>query len=303
MRVADRAPWQRWITRHVARPLEAVFVRACFRLLQTLSIDTSSAVGGAIARTIGPWIGVSRRARKNLRMVFPEKSDAEIEVLVREMWDNLGRTAAEYPHLQTMLATYADGRIELRGMEHVERGLARGTSIIFFSGHFGNWEMPTVASRHKGVPLNLVYRPANNEAVEKIFQEGRGGIAESLLPKGPEGARALLQCLRAHRHLGMLLDQKMSDGIEVPFFGRPAMTAGALASLAQKFDCSVIPVQIERRKGAHFRLTFHPALDIPDSGDRKADAIAVMTRVNQYFEAWIRQNPGQWLWLHRRWQD
>jgi KDO2-lipid IV(A) lauroyltransferase len=299
--VAERAPWQRWITRNLARPLETVFVRACFRLLQMLSIDASSAVGGAVARTIGPWIGVSRRARKNLRDVFPEKSDAEIEALIRDMWDNLGRVAAEYPHLARILATHPDGRIEVRGMEHVERAKARGTSIIFFSGHLANWEVCAITAMKFGAPLNLVYRPANNEAVEKLFQDGRGAIAEGLLPKGPDGARAMLQCLRDHRHLGMLLDQKMSDGIEVPFFGRPAMTAGALGPLAQKYECTVIPSQIERLEGARFRLTFHPPLNIPDSGDRKADALAVMARVNQYFEDWIRQRPGQWLWLHRRW--
>lgn len=301
--MADRAPWQRWITRHIAQPLETALVRGCFRLLRLLSVDRSSALGGKIARTIGPWIGVSRRARKNLRTVFPEKSPEEIEAIVRDMWENLGRVAGEYPHLQSIFDSYSEGRIEIRGIEHAERAKALGKPIIYFSGHFGNWEIASIAAKKFGTPLNLIYRPANNAAIDEIFRQSRGQIAEGLLPKGPEGARLTVQCLREGRHLGMLLDQKMSDGIPVPFFGRPAMTAPALAQLAQKYDCTVVPIQIERLTGARFRLTVHPALDLPNSGDRKADALTVMTRANQYFEDWIRQQPSQWLWLHRRWQD
>lgn len=301
--MAERAPWQRWLTRHVARPLESALVGISFRLLGRLSVDRSSAIGGAIARTIGPWIGVNRRARKNLRNAFPGISDAAIATIIRDMWENLGRTAAEYPHLGRILATHPDGRIEVHGGENIEAAKARGKPIIYFAAHLANWEVAAIVPMSYGTPLNLVYRPANNPAVERLFQEGRLTIAEGVVPKGQDGARKLVQCLRQGRHVGMLLDQKLSDGIAVPFFGRPAMTAAALAALAPKFDCTVLPVQVERLKGARFRLTIHPALALPKTGDRKADALTVMTRVNEYFEEWIRQRPGQWLWVHRRWPD
>jgi KDO2-lipid IV(A) lauroyltransferase len=109
--------------------------------------------------------------------------------------------------------------------------------------------------------------------------------------------------LRRGAHLTMLADQKMNDGIPVPFFGRPAMTAPALAALALRFDCDLLPARVERLSGARFRLTVFPPLPLPRSGDHHADVATLMTRVNQTLERWVRDRPEQWFWLHRRWPD
>jgi KDO2-lipid IV(A) lauroyltransferase len=101
----------------------------------------------------------------------------------------------------------------------------------------------------------------------------------------------------------MLTDQKMNDGIPVPFFGRPAMTAPALAVLALRFDCVVLPARVERLGGAHFRLTVFPPLALPRSGDSHADAAALMAQVNAILESWVRDRPQEWFWVHRRWPD
>ena len=101
----------------------------------------------------------------------------------------------------------------------------------------------------------------------------------------------------------MLADQKMNDGIPVPFFGRPAMTAPALAALALRFDCDVLPARAERLAGAHFRLTVFPPLPLPRTGDSHADAAALMAQVNAILETWIRDRPEQWFWVHQRWPD
>lgn len=300
--MAERSAWQRRITRFV-RPLEAGVVRALFALLRLIPLQTASAIGGAIARTIGPHIGVTRRARKNLQRAFPEKPPEEIERIISEVWDNLGRVVAEYPHLSRIRAFSPDAVIEVRGTEIVEAARARGKPIIFFAGHLGNWEVSAIAAKAFGVPLHLIYRPANNPAVEQIYREGRGGIAAGLIPKGAEGARQAVRVLREGQQLGILIDQKMNDGIPVPFFGRDAMTAPALARLAFKFDCTVLPTQVERLRGARFRLTVHPPLPLEQSGDLQRDTLHLMTRANAMLESWIRQRPGQWLWLHRRWPD
>jgi KDO2-lipid IV(A) lauroyltransferase len=274
-----------------------------FSVLGWLPLDTASAIGGAVARTFGPYIGVTRRARRNLQRVFPEKSPAEIEAIIREMWDNLGRVAAEYPHLSRIAASKDKAPIEVRGTEHVDAARARGKPVIFFSGHLGNWEINAVAARIYGFPAHLIYRPANNPWVEEIFRKGRGDIAAGLIRKGSEGAREVIRVLGLGEPVAMLIDQKMNDGIPVPFFGRDAMTAPALARLAFKFDCAVLPSQVERLGGAQFRVTVHPPLPLERSGDPRRDVLDLMTRANALLESWIRQRPGQWLWLHRRWPD
>jgi KDO2-lipid IV(A) lauroyltransferase len=300
--MADRTPFQRRITR-IVRPLEAVLVHAAFALFRALPVETASTIGGKVARCIGPWLGVTRRARKNLQRVFPEKTAAEIDAIIREMWENLGRLATEYPHLSRMRALTPDANIEVRGAEHVAEARARGKPLIFFAGHLANWEVCVIAAKASGAPLHLIYRPANNPWVEEIFKEGRRGIAISLLRKGAEGARTAVKLLRDGHDLGILIDQKMNDGIAVPFFGRDAMTAPALARLALRFDCGVLPVQAERLAGARFRVTIHPPMDIERSDDAQRDVLALMTRANAQLEDWIRQRPGQWLWVHRRWPD
>jgi len=129
------------------------------------------------------------------------------------------------------------------------------------------------------------------------------GTGSELIPKGAVASRRALAALRRGGHLTLLVDQKLNDGIAVPFFGRPAMTAPALALLALHFDCAVLPARVERLRGAHFRLTIDPPLPLPKSGDRTADVAALMAEVNRTLETWIRRRPEQWFWLHSRWPD
>jgi KDO2-lipid IV(A) lauroyltransferase len=300
--MADRTQWQRRLT-NLVRPIEALFVQGAFALFGALRLETASAIGGWLGRTFGPWIGVTRRARKNLQRAFPEKSAGEIETIIRDMWDNLGRVAAEYAHLSRMRAEPPNANIEVRGGEHVAAALARGKPLICFAGHLANWEIGAIAMRAVGAPVHLVYRAANNPWVDKIFRRGREEIAAGLVPKGSDGARQAVKLLRDGENLGILIDQKMNDGIPVPFFGRDAMTAPAPARLALRFDCTVLPVQVERTEGPRFRVTVHPPLPPQHGGDAQGDTLLLMTQANAHLEDWIRQRPAQWLWVHRRWPD
>ena len=267
-----------------------------------LPLDAASALGGRLARRVGPALGISKRARLNLAAAMPELSAAETERIVRDMWDNLGRVAAEYPHLRNIRVFGNGGRIETGGFEHVERARAAGRRMIFFSGHLANWEIAALAAGQYGIDIAQIYRAANNPLVDRLVARLRGEIGE-LIPKGALGSRRAVAALRRGGHLSMLVDQKLNDGIAVPFFGRSAMTAPALALLALHYDCDVLPARVERVGGARFRLTIYPPLELPKSGDRAADVLALMTAVNATLEAWIRERPEQWFWLHRRWPD
>ena len=277
----------------------AAFLAAVFGLLP---LDCASALGGALARRIGPFLGISKRARLNLRRAFPELSETEIAGVVAGMWDNLGRVAAEYPHLQKIRVFEPGGRVETRGLDHVDRAVRAGRRMIIFSGHIANWEIAALAAVQYGISVAQIYRAANNRLVDRMITRFRGDAGE-LIPKGSVAARRAIATLRRGAHLTMLVDQKMNDGIPVRFFGRPAMTAPALAALALRFDCDVLPVRVERLGGAHFRLTVSPPLPLPRSGNSHADAAALMAQVNAILETWIRDRPEQWFWVHRRWSD
>jgi Kdo2-lipid IVA lauroyltransferase/acyltransferase len=267
-----------------------------------LPLDRASAVGGALARRIGPFLGVSKHARRNISRAFPEFSETEIAGVVAGMWDNLGRLAAEYPHLRKIHVFEPGGRVETHGFEHVDRAVAAGRRMIVFSGHIANWEIGMLAGVQHGISVVQIYRAANNPLMDRMIARFRGDRGE-FIPKGAIAARRAIEALRRGTNLGLLADQKMNDGIPVPFFGRPAMTAPALAVLALRFNCDVLPLRVERLDGAHFRVTVFPPLPLTRSAEPHADAALLMGRVNATLEAWIRDRPEQWLWVHRRWPD
>ena len=288
-------------TRPIHR-LEAWGAGLLFGALATLPLDCASALGGALGRLIGPFLGISKRAHDNIKRSLPGLSEREIAHIIRGMWDNLGRVAAEYPHLRSIRVFEPGGPVETHGFEHMDGAVATGRRMIIFSGHLANWEIGMLAAVQYGISVAQIYRAANNPRVDRMITRYRGD-AGKLIPKGAVAARRAIATLRRGAHLTMLADQKMNDGIPVPFFGRPAMTAPALAALALRYDCDVLPARVERLRGAHFRLTVFPRLPLPRTGDAHADTAALMGQVNATLETWIRDRPEQWFWVHRRWSD
>ena len=297
--MAKRGPRARQFNRFVIYPLEAICALLLFGFFRILPVDLASAIGGWLGRTIGPGLRLTRRAQRNLDLALPDLDNQSRAALIRGMWDNLGRVVGEMPHIEQIATT----RMDIAGSEHLAAVRSPGTACILFSGHLANWETLPLATKHAGVPCAQTYRAPNNPFVDAMLRRIRRVKEDETVAKGPSGARNALAILKGGRRLGMLVDQKMNDGIPVPFFGRDAMTADAVAKLALRFKCPVIPTRMERLDGCHFRLTFFPALNISQTGNRAADTATMMTEVNQFLEDWIRDRPNQWLWLHRRWPD
>ncbi len=291
-----------WFRNTIAHPTEAALAWALNAFFAVLPVDWSSALGGWMGRTIGPKLRVSNNARRSLGRVFPDLSAPQIEDIVLRMWDNLGRTAGEHPHLARFDPYLENSRVEIIGGDYFEK-LEDDRPALFFSGHIANWEISPLAGTKRGLTVHLVYRRANNPFFDRLVQKGREALGSELFPKGAEGSKDILRALKKGDHLAMLVDQKMNDGISVPFLGQDAMTAPALAQLAYRYSCQVIPVQVERLGGANFRVTLHKPLELPDSGDKQKDIETLMTTVNDYLGDWIRQHPEQWLWVHNRWPN
>jgi len=276
--------------------LQAIAAGLIYGVFGLLPVDAASWAGGAFGRLVGPRLKVTNTARRNLKRVFPELSDGEVKRTITAMWDNLGRTAGEHPHLAKFDPYRPNSRVEVVGTEYLDAEKESGKPGIFFAGHIANWELCPLTATKRGIALHTVYRRANNPFFDRIVQKSRAVLGGDLLPKGSEGAKSTLRVLRSGEHLAMVVDQKMNDGIEVPFLGRGAMTAPAAAELALRYDCPLIPVRVERLGGAHFRVTVFPPLEKPNSGDRQADAAQLMATVNAQIGDWIRERPEQWLW-------
>ena len=285
--------------RHLAHLAEAAALLLIMAVFAALPVDVASALGGRIARFIGPHLRLSRRALGNLARALPENDAAENQRILRGMWDNLGRAMAEHAHL-ARICSARSGRVEIVNGGVIDEILASGRPALLFGGHFANWEVgPSTIHRLMGGSLLSIYRAANNPWVDRMLRWNL--VARRAVPKGAEGGRALLRHLRAGGHVAMLVDQKQNDGIAVPFFGTPAMTAPALGRLGRRFGCPILPIRVERLSGARFRFTVQPAIEVSDTDDAPGDVLAVMTRVNAVIEGWVRERPEQWVWLHRRW--
>jgi KDO2-lipid IV(A) lauroyltransferase len=283
------------ILRRCRYALETAAVYIGYGFCWLLPRETASALGGWICSIIGPHLRVSRIARKNLDIAFPEKTPVEKERILRGMWDNLGQIAAEYPHLHDM-----DLKVEVVGIEHMEVARDSGRPALLFSGHIANWELPAIRQR-TGLDLHVVYRKPNNAGVDGLLRYARSSGCIGQIQKGSGGAREIVSVLRDGGVIGMLVDQKMNEGLPIPFFGRDVMTAPAIAHFALKFKCPVYPYRVERLSGRRYRITILEALHIVDTGSRLDDVKRILTDINALLESWIRATPEQWLWIHRRW--
>jgi KDO2-lipid IV(A) lauroyltransferase len=272
-------------------------------LFKLIGIDAASALGGFIGRQVFYRITpVIDRARDNLKAAFPGMTRPEMEAVIREMCDNLGRTVAEYPHLDKLKYGGPDPRLIIEGKEHADAAMAKAKGTMFISGHFANWEAMPVTATELGYEGGLVYRPPNNPYVDRYISRMRAKAGPKIqISKGAQGTRKIFTLLRRGMAILMLVDQKTEQGVAAPFFGRDAMTTPAPAALALKLGAVLLPTSNERLKGARFRMRVYPPIAFAPTGDHEADIAALTAKINAAIEECVRERPSQWLWIHRRW--
>ncbi|MCI0753917.1 lysophospholipid acyltransferase family protein [Teichococcus vastitatis] len=278
--------------------IEAALVRGLLALSRRIGILRASALGGSVCRRIGPLLPVSNIARRNLQIAFPDSTADWQEEVLRGAWENLGRTMMELSHLRELQRTESGPGWELEGVEHIP---PPGRPVIFFSAHLANWEILLRPSASTGHTVATFYRAPDNPLVDLLVRELRqDSMTLSLFPKGSRGARLALKHLAAGHCMGILVDQKMNDGLELPFFGHPAMTATGPAELALRFGCPVVPIHGERIGPCRFRLVIEKPLPAPEGNDHAAKVRSLTLMMNQAVEGWLRRRPQEWLWMHRR---
>ncbi|HKH01153.1 MAG TPA: lipid A biosynthesis lauroyl acyltransferase [Bradyrhizobium sp.] len=263
---------------------------------------------GRIARLIGPALREQKIGRANLTAAFPEKSPEEIEAILRGVWDNLGRVGAEFAHLDHIWehdpAHPEDSRIEIEPRTHALFAQLRldGKPALIFASHLGNWELPALAAVAHGLDAAILYRRPNIASADRIIEQIRAVKMGTLIPAGRDAPLKLAEALQRGQHVAMLVDQYLTNGVEVTFFGRKTKANPMLARLLRQVECPVHGVRIIRLPGHRFRAELseevHPVRD--NSG--QIDVQGTTQAITSVIEGWIREYPDQWLWLHRRWR-
>jgi Kdo2-lipid IVA lauroyltransferase/acyltransferase len=264
---------------------------------------------GAFMRKIGPLFKEHRIGREQLRAAFPEKSDAQIENILGGVWDNLGRIAIEFAHLDDFcvegfgrqtpdVITYPP-----ESKERYDWITQSGKATIGFAAHLANWELPGVGAKLIGVKSAVLYRRPNIGAVNDVIVKLREPLMGELIPTGLDAPVRLARLLQSGIHVGMLADQHYSKGVEVTFFGRPCLANPLIAMLARQTELPIYGMRVVRKDDGNsfWGEVSDPVEPVRDAGGR-VDIKGTTQAITTVIEGWIRQYPEQWLWLHRRWR-
>jgi Kdo2-lipid IVA lauroyltransferase/acyltransferase len=242
-----------------------------------------------------------RTAMRNLELAYPEKSAAERRAITDDVFRSIARLIWVFARFPQINAQNIHQWIRYEGLEHYLEAKKAGRGILFATAHFGNWELSAFAHALMTEPMHIMIRPLDNPGIDRLVEDRRRLSGNHLIVKW-DGARAVLRALHQNQAVGVLIDQNTSlqEGAFVDFFGTLACANTAFAKIAVRTGAAIIPgFAIWSEEEGKYILKFHPPLEI--SGD-DADPAEVTRRLHAVLESVIREHPGQWLWIHRRWK-
>jgi KDO2-lipid IV(A) lauroyltransferase len=299
--------------RDAFKPLgEAAVGALTIGLLRTtryFDADKTADLFSRVTRLIGPALREQRIGRANLTAAFPEKSPKEIEAILAGVWDNLGRVGAEFAHIDQIwdydeANPNPQGRIEITPRSHMLFHQLRldGKPALVFASHLANWELPALAAVAHGLDAAILYRRPNSASADRAIQKMRQVNMGTLIPAGRDAPFRLAEALKRGQHVAMLVDQYLTGGVEVTFFGRKTRANPMLARLLRQVECPVHGVRIVRLPGHRFRAELTEEIPPVRDAEGRIDIQGTTQAITSVVEGWVREHPEQWLWLHRRWR-
>lgn len=272
----------------------AWLVRAVFAAMRGLGLRRASAMGGAVLRALGPLLPRNRVVMANLRLAFPDRDVAWHAAVARDAWENLGRTACEYVHLAELAA---GAEMPPETMATLARLRADPRPKLVMAAHLANWEVMAVIMHGLGERSAIVYRTPNNARIAAMVRAMREPIMGRLIPATMAAPRTMHAMLKQGTGIGMLIDQHFSRGVRVAFMGADVLANPLVAQLAARHGVAVYGMRTQRRADGGVRAVLEGPYDLP------ADIPAAVQMQNDIIARWVREAPGDWLWMHRRWRD
>lgn len=283
-----------------AKWFEAQLLRSCFWLLERLSPERASAVTSAVFRVLGPHSNKAKAVRRNLRVIYPEHTEQEINAIGKNIFSYFGVAAAELIKMRQIWEE-RDQRIEFDLSAAAQSHLDRGQATVFVTAHVGAWQLTNLISLHQGLVITTVYAAESNPALQRMFLQLRDAFGVKLLPS-EAGVRPLMKELADGNSIGLAVDTRLDSGEPIPFFGVDALTNITAARLALRSKAALIPIRAERTTPGCFRISVYDPIEADATiSDNNQRAIAMTAEVNQHFEKWIKETPEQWMCLKRRW--
>ena len=277
-----------------------IFVVFFFVIFKIIGLKNSKYLSGNIMTLLGPIFRSKKIIFSNLSKAFPDLDDVEKEKILKKMWFNYGRIFAEYMFIKEFRNNPKEScNIINENPEILEKIKINSQPVIFISGHFNNFELMAMEIERSGIDLAAVYRPLNNKFINPIMENIRKKyICKKQIKKGMTGAKELLLNFKKGTSIALMIDQRVSQGIECNLFGQKALTTTIPAQFVKKFNAKIVPVYIERKNNKNFKINFQNPLEFT-----KDSSIETITKkLNTLLESMIVKNPDQWIWSHNRWK-
>jgi KDO2-lipid IV(A) lauroyltransferase len=279
-----------------------LLIRVLVSLARVLPRRLGSAVFGNLGAVAYLCLRKSRRiALVNLRLIYGRAApDKEIRRIARRAFINLGKFAYDVVNLNRVAPQGLARIIEVTGLDNLDRALDRGKGVILLSGHVGNWELMAAYLSRAGYPLNVLATRLKDSRLDELIAGLRRNVGIAVLERSG-GLKAALRCLNRGEILGILIDQDTSvESVLVDFLGRPTKTAVGPVKLASRTGAAIVPLAMLMTDNGHYRIEVKEPLVV--SG-QEASLVNDVERCSKAVETFIRAEPSQWVWMHRRWKS
>lgn len=278
--------------------IEFILIKLFFFILIIIGYKNGSNLGDFIGRLFGPIFRSKKLIENNLEQsgIVDKKNYNKI---ISKIYGNYGRILAEYPFLKAFRNSKLNKFIEIDGLENLNKIKREKRRAVFISGHFNNFELMAMIIEREGINLSAVYRPLNNKFLNIIMEYLRKNfICKDQIRKGLKGVREALTNFKKNKSLAIMIDQRVSEGLDCKLFGKDAFTTTIPAQFVKKFNCKIVPINIERKQNSKFKLTVFNPITFNDN-----DSIEQITySLNLWLEKIITNNPSKWIWSHDRWK-
>ena len=277
--------------------LQSVLIYFFFALGRIMGIKLSRKIFSFLFLKTGPIFKSKEIINRNLLIFKKDISNDEINKITSSMWKNYGMTFIEYIFLD--LFRKKNSHIIIEGKDNLENIIKNKKPVIFVSGHFANYELMSMEITKKGIPLATIYRPLNNIFLNPLMEYlRRKYICKNQIKKGLNGVREAIDFIKKDMSIALMIDQRVSEGEKINFFGKPALTTTLPAQLSIKYNLPIIPVFIERTLENNFKIKFYKEIFSSDQNNK----IVLTEKLNKVLENMIIDNPSEWIWTHNRWK-
>ena len=279
--------------------LQFIALTFLFSSFKLLGIKISSFLSGKLLILIGPLFRSQKISLSNLSIAFPELEISKKKKILKSMWFNYGILLAEYMFINSFRNSYLSNNIIIENQEQLNIIKNDSKPVIFISGHFNNFELMAMHLEKSGIDLAAIYRPLNNIFLNPLMEKIRKKyICKNQIKKGMAGTKEILKFFKKKTSIALMIDQRVSEGIQCNFFNKPAFTTTIPAQFAKKYNAKIVPIYIERIKNNNFKIKIYKSLKFS-----KEDSLESITlKLNKILEGMIIKNPEQWIWTHSRWK-